>query len=254
MGAEPVLGSSSRASRLTFGQPLQRYPFLASTQIRARELAEQGAPEGTTVVAGEQTAGRGRLGSSFLSPPGGLYLSIVLRPSLPSAEIPLIGLAAGAAVSETIEDQSGLRPVLKWPNDVLVGGRKVSGLLVELIPPGIAILGLGVNVNAAPPDLQATAASLAAEAGRELALEPFMTALLFRLEARYGRLLADPASAISGWCDRPNMLGQKVRIATAADVFEGNAEGLDRDGALLVRLPVGDLRRVVAAEVHLLPR
>ncbi len=229
---------------------------MESTQIVARQLAEQGAPEGTVVLAGEQTGGRGRLGREFFSPPGGLYVSILLRPPFAPARAPLIGVAAGLALAEAIQGLAGLRPVLKWPNDLLLGGRKISGLLIDL-PAGSAVLGIGVNVNiptaALPVELRASATSLLHELGHELDLESLLDALLLRFEARYVELCsAGPEPLLAAWRAAPNLLGQRVRVAAPAEVLEGIAHDLDVDGALLLRLPSGEFRRVIAADVHLL--
>jgi BirA family transcriptional regulator, biotin operon repressor / biotin---[acetyl-CoA-carboxylase] ligase len=212
------------------------------------------------VVADEQTAGRGRLGNSFFSPLGGLYCSLVLRPHVPPPRAPLIGLAAGLALAEAIQAVSGLTPVLKWPNDLLLSGRKLSGVLLELATAGdrvrYAIQGIGVNLNVPeadfPPELRNSATSLLRELGQPLSPDSLLYALLPRFESRYEGLGSEGAAGLlSAWRAWPNLLGQTVRIASA-NPWQGRAEDLDLDGALLVRLPSGDLRRVVAGDVHLL--
>jgi len=247
------------AAALSFGQPSHRYRRLGSTQAVARKLAEGDAPEGAIVVAGEQTGGRGRAGNTFFSPPGGLYVSLVLRPTLDPALAPLIGLAAGLALAEAVQAQTGAGPILKWPNDLLLNGRKLSGLIVDLTTAGTgiryAILGIGVNVNvpedAFPAELRDTATSLLRETGRETNLDDLLGQLLTRLEVCYGQLVAGEP-VVDAWRSAPNFLGQQVRAAAANEVLEGVAEDLDTDGALLLRLASGELRRVIAADVHLL--
>ena len=208
-------------------------------------------------MAAQQTAGRGRLGNSFFSPPGGLYASLVLRPSLPPREAPLIGLAAGLAVAEAVHARTGLRPVLKWPNDLLLEDRKLSGVLLEASSSGgtlrHAIQGIGVNVNVAafPEELAGSATSLVLEGG-EMPLEPLLAELLACFEARYHDLLASgPDATLASWRAWPNLLGSRVRIAEAQP-WSGVAQDLADDGALLVRDEAGQLRRVVAGDVHLL--
>ncbi|HVA24270.1 MAG TPA: biotin--[acetyl-CoA-carboxylase] ligase [Chloroflexota bacterium] len=263
--------AATRANSLSFGEPLHHYQRRESTQAVARQLADDGAPEGTVVIADEQTAGRGRLGNSFSSPPGGLYLSLVLRPSLPASQAPVVGLALGLAVAESVQALTGLEAVLKWPNDVLIGGRKLSGVLIDLATSGErvrwAIAGVGVNVNVASfsGELRTTATSLFRELGHEIGIDALRAELLARFEGHYVELLANgPRPLIERWAAAPNCLGRIVRISAgrpepclprerALEGFEGVAEGLDRDGALLVRLRDGQLRRVIAAEVHLLP-
>jgi BirA family biotin operon repressor/biotin-[acetyl-CoA-carboxylase] ligase len=239
------------------GKPLHRYDLVESTQAIARGLAEHGAPEGTTVQAATQTAGRGRLGRHFFSPPGGLYLSVILRPPLAPAQAQLIGLAAGLAVAEAVKQVAGAQPMLKWPNDLLIGGRKVAGLLVELASEAqrvrFAILGIGVNVNipreSFPEELRASATSLAVEVAGHVPLDRLRDAALRRLEERYRQLCAlGPGPVVDGWRAWPNMLGQRVRTA-AGD--EGTAEDLDLDGALVLRLDSAERRRLLAGEVHL---
>ena len=244
----------ARARLLSFGEPLHYLERTDSTQAIARGLAEQGAPEGAVVVAGEQTAGRGRLGNSFFSPPGGLYLSLVLRPSLPPAQTPLIALALGLAAAAAIRVTTTLAPILKWPNDVLIGRRKVCGVLVELAPSGaIAGIGLNANVGQFPADLRTTATSLELELGHEVDLEHLRDELLAGFERRYRDLHTHGASAVvRGWRAAPNMLGQIVRVSAANERLEGVAEDVDADGALLLRLPDGNRRRLLAGEVHLL--
>ncbi|MFI5266009.1 MAG: biotin--[acetyl-CoA-carboxylase] ligase [Chloroflexota bacterium] len=251
--------AAARARPLSFGQPLHQYERLESTQAVARQLADDGAVEGTLVVANEQAGGRGRLGNSFYSPLGGLYLSLVLRPTLQPSRAPLIGLAVGLAVAQSIGALTGLESVLKWPNDVLLGGRKVSGVLVDLASSADsirwAIVGIGVNVNipSFPADLRAGATSLYRELGHEVGLEELRLKLLACFERLYLELLEHgPRSVLAAWSAAPNLRGQIVRVSAANDVYEGTAEGLDSDGALLVRMHGGQVRRVVAAEVHLL--
>ncbi len=210
-------------------------------------------------MAEEQTGGRGRAGNAFFSPRGGLYVSIVLRPPLAAECAPLIGLAAGLALAEAVSAQTGAEPILKWPNDLLLNGRKLSGLLVDLATTGrnirYACLGMGLNVNVPaelfPAGLREIATSLLIELVREFPLNALLTAVLARAEARYLALLAGE-SIVDAWRAAPNFLGSRVKAATPREVIEGVAEDLAGDGALILRLDSGERRRVVAADVHLL--
>jgi BirA family biotin operon repressor/biotin-[acetyl-CoA-carboxylase] ligase len=210
-------------------------------------------------VAEEQTGGRGRAGSAFFSPRGGLYVSIVLRPRLAAEYAPLIGLAAGVGLAEAVRAQTGAEPILKWPNDLLLNGRKLSGLLVDLATAGTSIryacLGMGLNVNVPaelfPAELRNTATSLLVELGRETPLDGLLSAVLARAEARYLALLAGK-SVVDAWRAAPNFLGARIKAATPGEVIEGVAEDLGSDGALMLRLDSGERRRVVAADVRLL--
>ena len=220
---------------MTLGRPRFHLRETTSTNDRARELAARGAPHGAIVTAGVQTAGRGRQGRTWTAPPGtALLVSIVLRDA-PG----LLPLRAGLAVA----DLSGPPARVKWPNDVLVEGRKVAGILAEGRPAeGWTVLGIGVNaaldVSALPPELRAGAASL----GR--APEAVLTELLGALET----WIAPPEDAVvDALRARDALLDRPVRWADG----EGIGAGIDADGALLVRRADGSTARLDAGEVHL---
>ncbi len=215
------------------GRPRLHLRACASTNARARELAEGGAPHGTLVTADEQTAGRGRQGRTWSAPAGSaLLLSLVLR-----EHDALLSLRAGLAVA----DVASGRALVKWPNDVLVGGRKVAGVLVEGRPQeGWAVLGIGVNVALDLADLPAELHHTAGTLGRDRSdREPFLTELLAALDARLG----EPApGTIAGLRARDALRGQTVRWSGGTGV----AGGIDDAG----RLIVGD-HRLDSGEVHL---
>ncbi len=163
---------------------------LGSTNTELVEDARAGAPEGLVMVADHQTAGRGRLGRSWSAEPGtALLVSVLLRPPLPISDVPVVLMAAGLAACDGVEAAAGFRPQLKWPNDLVVGDRKLAGLLTESTPGEVTavILGLGVNVTAAayPKELAAHAASCEEEAGRPVDRSELLVAFLVALEARY---------------------------------------------------------------------
>ena len=230
-----------------------------STQRVARELARAGAPEGTTVIAERQTAGRGRLGRQWHSPAGvNLYCSIVLRPPLAPSAVPQLALVAGAAVAAAVAEETGLSPGIKWPNDVLLGGRKVAGILVEMDAEvervHHVIAGIGVNLNAPetafPPALRAKAGSLRLATGRRVDRAAFTGRLLAALEARYGRFVARGFSSVRAeWEAYSVLTGAEVRVASPEGELAGRVLGLDDDGALRLRRPGGGVVRVVAGEV-----
>jgi len=236
-----------------------------STMRVAAELAGRGAAHGAAVIAEEQTAGRGRLGRSFHSPPrANLYTSILLRPTPPGGLAPTLVLAAGVAVAETVADWLGApaRVDLKWPNDVRIDGKKTSGILVELASegarPAFAVLGIGVNLNVDPasfPDeFRCRATSLAAESGAPVDRIAFTQRLYGTLE----RVL--DLHATQGFAGvRPRfdaffrMTGKPVRVLEPAGAtLEGVVAGVAPDGALRLRGDGGE-RRVLAGEVTLLP-
>jgi len=251
---------SSRAVRegLTtrfVGRRLEYRAVLGSTQDLARELAQAGAREGTVVLAGRQRAGRGRLGRSFISPQGGLYFTVVLRPALD--HLRSLPIVAAVAVARGLERVAGLNTALKWPNDVLVGGRKICGILLESELMGQAVsyvlLGIGVNVNAdlsAYPEIAALATSAAAEADRPVSREALAAAVLNELEDLYlaaqaGRLVQDE------WRARLETLGREVRVTYGEQVEDGLAEDVDGDGSLILLRRNGSRVTIVAGDVTL---
>ncbi|MBX3469939.1 MAG: biotin--[acetyl-CoA-carboxylase] ligase [Planctomycetes bacterium] len=246
--------------RLT-GQPgatLEVHDELASTNDRATALAAEGAPEGSLVVARRQTAGRGRHGRPWASPPGGLYASLVLRPDEAMLRRLPATLLAGLAVAEAIDATTpGARAELKWPNDVHLGGRKVSGILGELTRDArgpLLVLGLGVNVStdpaALPADLQATATSIAAACGAAPGPEVLLGAFLERFEAHYDAVRqGGGATILAAASARMPALGKPVRVRLVDRVLEGTAAGLNATGGLVVEAD-GRRETVVAGEVE----
>jgi BirA family biotin operon repressor/biotin-[acetyl-CoA-carboxylase] ligase len=242
------------------GHALHCHDSLPSTNDLAKELAEQGAAHGEVVVAETQTAGRGRRGRSWASPPArNLYLSVVLRPELPPQRATEITLLASVALCEAVRE-AGVAAEIKWPNDVLAGGRKVGGILTEMAaePDRVQwlVVGLGVNLNAAaddfPPELRGEATSLAAERGAAVPRALFAAALLARLEAWLDRHAAEGFAPVrEAWRALSGTLGREVRVVTGDGELRGVAEDVDEAGALLVRGALG-LERVIAGDVHLL--
>jgi BirA family biotin operon repressor/biotin-[acetyl-CoA-carboxylase] ligase len=229
-----------------------------STQRLARELAREGAPEGTIVIAEMQAAGRGRLGRTWHSPAGvNLYCSILLRPALAPAAVPQLALVVGLAVAETIESL-GLRPLLKWPNDVLLDGRKAVGILTEMEAElervHVVIVGIGVNVNATarelPPYLRGKATSLAVATGHAVDRVRFTADTIATVERWYRRFLAGGFAPLRPeWERRSALAGQRVTIAAPDGTIAGTAVGLDDTGALRIRDQAGTVHRVLAGEV-----
>jgi BirA family biotin operon repressor/biotin-[acetyl-CoA-carboxylase] ligase len=237
------------------GRRLEYRATLGSTQDLARELARAGAAEGTVVLAGRQTAGRGRLGRSWISPRGGLYLTVILRP--PTQHLKALVIIAALAVARAVERLTGLQTSLKWPNDVLVAGRKVSGILSEseLVGEGVSyvLVGIGVNVNADMAGYgQAAplATSVMTELGREVSREALAAAILNEFEALY--LAAQAGQPIDEeWRARLGMLGKEVRVHFGEQVEEGLAEDVDRDGSLVLRRADGSRVTIAAGDVTL---
>jgi BirA family biotin operon repressor/biotin-[acetyl-CoA-carboxylase] ligase len=229
-----------------------------STQRRARELAQEGAEEGAVVIAEAQTAGRGRLGRTWHSPPGrNLYASILLRPAIIPTVVPQLALVVGLGVAEAIETL-GLVPKLKWPNDVLLDGRKAVGILTEMEAEldrvRLVIVGIGVNVNVdrdeLPPYLRDTATSLRMAAGRPIDRVRFTAALLASVERTYGRFTRAGFAPLKADFDaRDALRGRRVTREVGGAPVEGVADGVDDDGALRLVADGGAVQRVVAGEV-----
>ena len=246
--ADPLNAAASRLGR--FGRQVLYYDNVPSTNDVAADLGDGGAPEGCVVVGDAQSAGRGRLGRTWVSPAGaGLYVSIVLRPE--GDVIPLVTIGAGVALSEGIQAATGLRPDLKWPNDVLVAGRKVAGILAEGTVRYV-ILGLGINVLPAayPPDVASRATSLERELGRAIDRGSLLVECLSSFATRYAELRqGQRAAVVDAWRDRAvGSLKKRVRWEAQGTRMEGIAEDIDADGALLVRTPDGTVR-VISGEV-----
>lgn len=233
-----------------------------STNMVAFRLAEEGADEGTVVVAEAQHHGKGRLGRRWESPPGvNLYCSLILRPPILPTQAPQLTFLSAVAVARAIAATTSLQPVIKWPNDVMVGKAKVAGLLNEMSAEtekvNFVILGIGVNINMRrdqfPDDLRHPATSLALELGREVNRLEFTRALLTALDETYDRYLARGYEAIrEEWLSRCSMNGREVKVTFHDQTQAGMVMGIDEDGALLLRLHDGRMERVLAGDVTLL--
>lgn len=244
-----------------FGRPVHWFGTTSSTNDVAAKLAERGADEGTTVVAEAQTAGRGRMGRVWFSPPGaGLYVSVILRP--PRGEISvepsaLLTIAAGLALAEGLQTSTGLSADIKWPNDLIVGRRKLAGILAEAAVQGdglqFVILGIGVNLRPAayPPELRDRVTSLESELGRPADRALILAELLAALALRYADLRHGRFDAIlNSWRRRaPWLRGSLVEWDSPGGVQRGRAEDIDRTGALLVHA-AGRTERLIAGEVR----
>ena len=232
-----------------------------STNRQAYASGEAGAGEGLVVITDRQSAGRGRLGRSWVSPPGvNLYLSVLLRPPLPPHAAPQLTFLSALAVSRAIVGVSGLEPVHKWPNDVLVNGCKVAGLLNEMSAESdrirFVVLGIGVNLNMTadqfPGDLRSPATSLLLAAGKPVPRALFARTLLEQLDSLYTEYLHHgPAPILAAWEARCELVGRRVEVDEGGSgMLHGTVAGIDRDGALLLRLADGSTARVLAGDVR----
>jgi BirA family transcriptional regulator, biotin operon repressor / biotin---[acetyl-CoA-carboxylase] ligase len=254
---------TTNALRSALGtRPFRYYPQVESTQNIAREwAAEDPSLNGAVVIADEQTAGRGRQGRVWRSPPdAGLMCSVILRPQIAPEHLPRLTIAGSVAVVGAFPSEIYPRVALKWPNDVLIGGRKVCGVLAEANWQGddlpAVILGIGINVRAdfSGSELGDSATSLEPELGRRIDRLALLAALLARVD-HWAAHIDSPAlmDVYACWL---GTLGKRVTVYTAPDkhdspAFEGVAESVAEDGALAVRLDSGEVRRIVAADVGL---
>lgn len=234
-----------------------------STNADAFRQAEQGAPEGTVVLADTQSGGKGRMGRSWESPGGvNLYASVILRPSVPPYEAPQLTFLSAVAVARAIEQVAGLRPEIKWPNDVLTGGKKVAGLLNEMSAEtdaiNFVILGIGVNLNMTaeqfPPDLRHPATSLLLETGRPVGRARFAAVMLNELDRLYTCFLSQGFGPVrEEWQQRCNAHGRELTVSdNGSETVRGMFAGIDGFGALLVRRQDGSLERILSGDVRVL--
>ena len=236
------------AKRLLFFQEL------TSTMDEAARQAEAGTQEGTVVVAEYQTAGRGRMGRSWVSHQGNLYLSVVFRPTLQT--LPLLNILGGVATARAIRKIAGLEPRLKWPNDVLLNGKKVAGILVESVVTGdrvcYAVLGIGINVGLDTSSVAGLAGQIISlsGAGRPVAREDLLRQLLQDLDALYLQV-AQGRSPLPEWRGLLETLGRRVKVDWRGEVYLGKAEDLDDIGNLRLRLDDGRLVTLTTGNVSL---
>ncbi|MGH7001698.1 MAG: biotin--[acetyl-CoA-carboxylase] ligase [Stellaceae bacterium] len=234
---------------------LAAFDTLASTSDEARRLARAGAPEGTLITARTQTAGHGRQGRRWVSERGNLYASVVLRPETHVSRAAQLGFAAALAVAHAIRSFAPRAALaFKWPNDVLLGGRKTAGILLESEGDAVGqarfvVLGMGVNLASHPDDTEFPATSLAASGAGAVTPERFLAALAPALLLWYERWRGDGFPALrQAWLDRAAGLGQDLRANLPGETVEGRFAGLDDDGMLLLDLPQGR-RRIAAGDV-----
>lgn len=225
------------------GRRLLRIDEVPSSNDLVKRMAKEGEPEGLVVVASRQTAGRGRMGRSWSSPEGGLYVSILLRPRAPAKQLLRMSVFSGVPAAKAIEAASGLKIGLKWPNDLQVGGHKVGGMLMEAATVGsrteFVVLGMGINVNSTPESIGVEGAtSLSAAAGKEIDRERLLDALL----AEFDRFYADFAAGKipdDEYAARSTVLKRRVEAAIGNQRFAGKALYINEDGALVLKSDEG---------------
>jgi len=240
------------------GRAIELYDAIDSTNRRAAEWAREGAPDGAVVLAERQTAGKGRLGRRWFAPAGSsLLMSIVLRPEIQPVQAQRMTMICSLGAAQAIEQVTGLRPALKWPNDLLLSGKKLGGVLTELGVSGgrltNVIVGMGLNVNLALdqlPEAMSPPTSLLAELGRLVDRHVLLLSILSRIDGLYDRFLGG-WSPHEAWRQRLDTIGREVSVGDADGVVIGVAEDVDPDGALLVRSSDRVVRRMLAGDVTL---
>ncbi|MHB8909650.1 MAG: biotin--[acetyl-CoA-carboxylase] ligase [Syntrophales bacterium] len=233
-----------------------------STNVRAREIAAEGAPEGTIVIAEEQLQGKGRRGRVWYSPAGeGIYVSVILRPSVQPYEAPQLVLMTAVAAAETLLAHAAVPAAIKWPNDILVGGKKIAGILTEMSVDmdriDYVIIGMGLNVNtpaeALPPEIAGIATSLRAETGRAFSRVELLRTYLEELEGYYALFRERRFEKIrERWLELAKIIGRQVRIAGIEQTYEGEVVDVDPNGFLILKSPDGTTQRILAGDVSLI--
>ena len=242
-----------------FGRRYYYFPEVDSTNTLAHELAQQGAPEGTLIVSEYQSGGKGRLGRIWCSPAGGnIYLSLILRPPVSPGRAGQVSLLAALATARAIEEATGLKTAVKWPNDVLIEDRKVAGILSELhMNSGrvdFIICGIGINVSVSteefPPEVRTRAASLGECVQGRVSRVEIIQALLTSLESIYDEFLERGFSHfVPEWASRSMLEGKEVKVVEEGGFIAGRARGINGDGALLFESEDGTMRPILAGDV-----
>ena len=260
-----VLHADDLISRLgrtgVIGRDIRVFEQTTSTNDVVDKLARDGVKEGVVVFAESQTKGRGRLGRKWASPARkGLWFSMLLRPDLRPQQATQLTVASATSLRRAIETQTGLKPEIKWPNDILVAGKKVAGILTELNAEldqiKYVVLGLGVDVNQSlaefPAEFRKSATSLKIEAGRPVSRSELAVAILRELDRDYARINAGDFSSVADeWEEHCTTLGRQVVLRMGERQLHGRAEALGEDGALLLRTEHGHLERIVGGDVAL---
>jgi len=246
------------------GHELRYYETIGSTNDEAFRLGMEGAPEGMALVAESQSAGKGRMQRVWHSPArANIYTSVILRPRFEASRAPQISIAVGVAVAETLLAYCPETVRLKWPNDVLIGGKKVSGILAQMKMSGGAIdfvvAGIGINVNMTAaqfsPDIQKIATSLVVETGREISRLELIISLYENMAKWYKELAQNGFDPVrERWLGLSSMIGEPVTVMFRDESVSGEAVGLDDDGSLILRSSGNETIRVCAGDATLLKR
>ncbi len=245
----------------TLGKVVHYEESVETTQKIAHTLANEGTPEGTLVVAEEQLGGKGRLARNWYSPKySGIWMSLILRPAIPFHQAPQLTLLAAVAVAQAIEGVTDLQPQIKWPNDILINRKKVTGILIELQAESdrihSVIIGIGMNINQQksdfPEDLQETATSLLIEGNKKVSRATMIQEVLVRLEVLYEQFLVEGFLPIKKlWENYAISLGQEIKATTVNHTIIGKALGITEEGVLLLEDHSGKVHSIYSADIHI---
>ena len=238
------------------GKEIHYYKEVDSTNEVAKKLAEEGAPEGTIVIAESQSSGKGRLGKKWISPSGGVWMSIILRPDIPPHQAPRLTLVTGVAVAETLGKECGLDVGIKWPNDILIGNKKVCGILTEAITDqklDFVIVGIGIDLNVDveefPTELREGATSLKRELDRDIPGVKLVQNFLLDFEKIYNEFKeGNFPEILAEWRKLSKTIGKQVEVHKRGRVVIGEAIGVNKDGILILEMEDGNLRKVMSGE------
>ncbi len=253
-----TLTGAGHKNPLIIGKEIHVFQAIDSTNIKGMELGESGSPEGTIVLTETQTNGKGRLGRKWISPEGNIYLSIILRPKILPSEAPLITLMAAVASASALRNALNIGVNIKWPNDIILDGKKVGGILTEMNSEtdrvNYIVIGIGVNVNMdlsiLPPDVRITATTIKEKIGSDIRRAEILSLLIKELDRWYKIFLNEgPGPVLDEWRGLSQGIGKKVKVTSLDSVIEGLAEGIDDYGRLIVRLEGGRVEKVASGDV-----
>ncbi|MFA5604352.1 MAG: biotin--[acetyl-CoA-carboxylase] ligase [Dehalococcoidales bacterium] len=251
-----VYNVSNKLGTKFIGKRIVIYPQLESTMEIAKIAASKGVPEGTVIVAEEQTSGKGRLDRIWISPKGCISLSIILYPDI--KHLPSLVMVASVAIIRTIKKITGIKATIKWPNDILINSKKVGGILIEgtiqHINVGYAVIGVGLNVDfniKDYPEIEDIATTLSDEKGKYISRIDIIRTFLVEFEKLY--LLADDTSIVyREWRENMDTIGKKISAKSGNDVYEGIVENVAEDGSLIIKTPDGETINFTAGDVTLI--
>lgn len=245
------------------GQTMYYYKITSSTNDVAKKLAGEKIEEGAVVVAEEQTRGRGRLGRKWFSPKGGLWFSMILKPEIKTADVPKITFVTSLAIANTLRKLFSLKAEVKWPNDILVNGKKICGILTESVTSGkslkYVVVGVGLNSNVDlknfPRKLRESTTTLREELKKNVELEHLFSKLLFQIEREYRVFLNGGfKNILNKWKNLTSFIGRKVEVVNVRSKYTGVVQDVDCEGRLVVETSGGFVRRFTAGDVRVVKR